>query len=77
LAGQHEELVADRVSQTVVDLFEAVQVYEQNGQPRPGAGAVREGLVEVPDQGGPVGQSGQSVLQSLSAQLLMQRAHLA
>ena len=77
LAGQHEELVADCVSQTVVDLLEAVQVDEQDGQALSGAGARRERLVEVPDQGGPVGQPGQRVLQCLSAQHLVQRAHLA
>ena len=30
LAGQHEELVAHCVSQAVIDLFEAIKVYEQN-----------------------------------------------
>jgi hypothetical protein len=77
LAGQHQELVADGVSQAAVDLLEAVEVDEQQGQAVPGPGALRERLLEVADQGGPVGQPGQGVLQGLPAQRLVQRAQLS
>jgi hypothetical protein len=46
LAGQHEQLVADSVSQTVVDLFEAVQVDIQDSQTLSGAGARGQRKVE-------------------------------
>jgi len=77
LAGQHEELVPDGVSQTVVDLLEAVQVDEQDGEALPHECARRERVVEVPDQGGPVGEPGQCVQQRLSAQHFVHTAHLA
>ena len=63
LAGQHKQFVADGVTQADIDLLEAVQVDEQDGQALPDSGARRERLLEVPHQGGPVGEPGQRVLQ--------------
>src|SRR4029079_10473734 len=57
----HQKLVAERVSEAVVDLFEAVEVEAKNGEPL--AADLREAIFDSRAEQMPIGQIGQSVVE--------------
>jgi hypothetical protein len=70
-----QELVAHVVAERVVDLLEAVQVHDQQGDRLP-LGSLGQGGVQLAVQQAAVAQAGQVVGQCLTARL-GQRAHLS
>ena len=64
-----QQLVADRMPQRVVDVFEAIEIEEQHGQPVAVAPGQRDRLGEPVVQQHAVGQVGQKVVLSQMRQL--------
>ena len=66
-----EKLVADPVSQRVVDILETVEVDEQHADPTAGALRMRDRLCQALLQQQPVGQTGQRVARCHVLQALL------
>ena len=63
LSDGHEQLVADGVAIQVVHLLEAVEIREEDRSPVARPSPPANGRVEPLDQEGPIGQTGQRVVQ--------------
>ena len=68
LGDAFEQQVADRVSEAVVDVFEAVQVQKQHGAQASGLFAVQQGGLQAVFEQGAVGQAGEGVVVGLVVQ---------
>ena len=72
----HEELVARGVTQRVVDDLEVVEVEEGHDRGRRPVDRGDPAPLDLLDEGGPVGQSGQRVVERLVAELLLEPRQL-
>ena len=70
IAHLHQQLVADRVAERVVDHLEAVEVEEEHGQVLVAPPGAREPVAEPVHEQRPVRQPGQRVAEGLRGQLL-------
>ena len=75
LADQDQELVADAVTEAVVDVLEVVEVDEEGGDRRVRASA-GDGVLDPVLEEGPVGQVGERVVEGHVGELVLQRPAL-
>ena len=72
LGDDAEQLVADLVTEVVVDDLEPIDVAEEHGHPAAGAVGLEQRVVEVVEEQAAVGQAGQGILERMPGQLLLE-----